>query len=280
MQVGKEYRTFRATFVSTMKSVIRYYTPTGFIASYLLLPITMIGTAWVVSRIVSPTGTPDFFVQITGYSDYLTFVIVGYAFNGLMFSSVSRGGDAVYREQVEGTLEMIMLTPSSRFTWILSKTSASILDTLFSLIAILLLGEIIFGLEFQGGFNAVVAVAGTLLTVVALEGVSLVFVGIGLVLKQPHVIAVLLQPFVIFLSGMMFPVESLPQWIQPISGAIPLTYGLNIVRRSLLLGWDLEMLAGDFLALGLFAVVLIPMGYYFYRALEKRAMETGAIRTF
>ncbi|MFQ5950612.1 MAG: ABC transporter permease [Candidatus Geothermarchaeales archaeon] len=280
MNVGKEYRTFKATFVSTIKSVIRYYTPTGYVASYLLLPITMIATAWVVSRIVSPTGSPDFFVQTTGYTDYLTFVIVGYAFNGVMFSSVNRGGEAVYREQVEGTLEMIMLTPSSRFTWILSKTSASILDTVFSLFTILLLGEMLFGLEFHGGLNVVVALAGALLTLVALEGVSLVFVGIGLVLKQPHVIAVLLQPVVIFLSGMMFPVESLPQWIQPISGAIPLTYGLNIVRRSLLLGWDVEMLSGDFLVLAVFAVVLIPVGYYFYRALEKRAMQTGAIRTF
>jgi len=61
----------------------------------------------------------------------------------------------------------------------------------------------------------------------------------------------------IMLSGYLFPIEAMPQWLRWISAAIPLTYYLNIIRALLLKGVGLASIQNEVIMLILFSILLI-----------------------
>jgi len=93
---------------------------------------------------------------------------------------------------------------------------------------------------------------------------------------------------VYFLSGVVFPISRLPEWLQPVSLALPTTYWLEGMRRSLigppppdspLAGSALDSLSTGELAWALTAstIVLAALSQWFYRYSVKRAWKSGRI---
>jgi ABC-2 type transport system permease protein len=88
------------------------------------------------------------------------------------------------------------------------------------------------------------------------------------------------------LSGAVFPLGRLPAWLQPVSLALPTTYWLEGMRRTLLgfsdpeqlpspLGrWDHESLA---LWLAVSTVLLGAAAFWFFRWSERRAWRLGRL---
>ncbi len=264
-----------------LKSIIRYYALSGYLISFLLNPIFMILTAWIINSLVAPGGLPDRFRDLTGFPDYLSFVILGYSFNGFLLAAAVRGGSSIYDEQTWGTVELLFLTPMNRFVWMAAKALSTIFSSIIDLIIILLFGSTIFGLKLHAGWDAVgTALLGVLLATVALQGVSFILGGFGMVFKQSHAIEVFLIPIFTFISGMLFPVEALPPWLRLFSYSFPLTYGLNIVRKSLLLDAGFVETSWDFLGLLFCALVYIPLGYLLFNRLERNAKRLGVLTTF
>ncbi|MBC8282455.1 MAG: ABC transporter permease [Nitrospinae bacterium] len=64
---------------------------------------------------------------------------------------------------------------------------------------------------------------------------------------------------VLLLSGILWPVEALPNWIQPFSWAMPTTWTAEAFRSIMIRGWGLEnsIIQGAFLYNGLFAVITL-----------------------
>ncbi len=280
MQFAKEYRTLAATFISDFKGLVRYHTLRGYLFSALLTPAFMIMTAWVVNNIVAPTGVPDYFLRLTGYSSYLGFVVLGYAFNGFLMAAIMRGGGAVYEEQMAGTLELVFLSPMTRFTWLFGKSMAAMINSVTDLAIIIAFGYAAFRLQFSLATGLAGAFLGAVLTIIALEGFSFVWAGLGLTLKEPHAFAVLLVPTLALISGLMFPVEALPSWVRLVSYGFPLTYGLTIIRNSLLAGAQISALSFEFGALGVCIVVYVVLGYAIFRRMESVAKRKGVLSTF
>lgn len=269
-----------ATFVISLRATIRYYTLSGYFMSVVMNSIFMILTAWVIRNVVAPTGIPDAFHAMTGYADYLTFVVLGYSFNGFLIAAAARGGSTIYEEQAYGTVELLFLAPMSRFTWMLAKALSPILTSGLDLLVILSFGAAFFGLTINENANLGVALLGVGLTIIALEGISFIMAGVGMIFKQSHAIEVFLIPIFIFISGMMFPVDALPAWVRAFSYAFPVTYGLNVVRRTLIAGTPVSLLTSDFVGLVACAIVYIPAGYFLFRYLEKNAKKSGVLISF
>jgi ABC-2 type transport system permease protein len=275
--VGSLLRTAGASFDANIRSVIRYYTFRGYVVSSLLFPIFMIATAWVIAQVVG--GTPADFRQRTGYPDYLSYVIIGFAFTGLVTASLEQGGNTVYSEQLEGTWELVALTPASKFAWMTGKTLAFLLNSALNLVLVFLLGWAVFGMTVvQSGIP--LAILGILLAVLSLQGFSFLMAGIGMVWKQPHAIAILLSPFFIFISGMMFPVDRLPVAVQYLSYSFPLTYGLNIIRGALLKGLGPAEMGNDFQGLLVTSMAMMVIGFVVYRRMDGLARRSGSVGTY
>jgi ABC-2 type transport system permease protein len=88
------------------------------------------------------------------------------------------------------------------------------------------------------------------------------------------------------LSGTVFPLGKLPQWLQPISLALPTTYWLEAMRRVLLGKGDAEKLPSPLatwgherlaLSLVLSTLVLGVLAHFLFRWSERRAWRLGRL---
>jgi ABC-2 type transport system permease protein len=228
-----------------------------------------------VLHFVAPNG-PARFTELTGYPDYVAFVVLGTAFYGLASGALEDGGNAVYEEESNGTWELLSLAPFNRFVWMFSKTLAALVTGFIDFFAVLALGALL--ASFHPTLHGIiVALAGILLTLLALQGFGFVMAALGLVWKQPYAIAFLLSPILILLSGMMFPISALPEWLQVLSQALPLTHGLVIVRDAILLDKGFIDLAPVFAKLVATGAIFMAVGFTAFSRMEKRARTLGVL---
>lgn len=121
-------------------------------------------------------------------------------------------------------------------------------------------------------------------TVVLLSG-SLSFVGVGIMgsilpllfpergSQMTHVIIAIL----LLVSGVYYPVDVLPQFLQDLSVASPATYVLRGVRAALLEGVGVSALWSEIIAALLIGVATIPVGLWVFGLAERYAKRTGKL---
>lgn len=269
-------RTFSATFRTALTEQVRTYTLSGWTITSIMTPLFLFASAWVILQFLTGGGNPPLFFEYTGYPSYLAFVVLGVAFNGLAMSALEDGGNAIYEEESHGTWDVLSLAPFNRFTWMFAKTLAGLVTSFIDFFAVLLLGSLVFDVTptLPGLAIALLGVAATLL---ALQGLGFLMAALGLKWKQPYALAFILSPVIVLLSGMTFPVQALPGWLQPLSNAIPLTHGLHIVRDAILLDRGLVELLPSFGALLVSGAILMAIGFGAFRFMETRAREAGAL---
>jgi len=109
-----------------------------------------------------------------------------------------------------------------------------------------------------------------------MAGFGLLIGGFSFYFRNPLVFANIFTFILLIFCGVNFPVQSLPQPLQIISYAFPLTYGIDAGRKiiagaSLI---DTAPLLNQMLIAGLISIVL---GYVFFRSFEHAARKTGRI---
>jgi len=273
-------RTFRAAYSAHLRSITRFLTVPGYIGYSVAGPLFALLTSWVIgSRVLSNVS---YFQSLTGSSSYLTWVVIGFAFQSFIFSAAFGGAQAIRGEQEHGTAELVFITPANKVAWLIGKMAA---DQTFSLIGfsiLLALGGLFFGLTLGPTPNIPLAALGILLTMLSLSAFGMVFAGITFLAKREDQLGQVLWPIMVFFCGLAFPVEALPKIVQPISWVFPLTYGLYITRTALLtpaglvgvatpsITWLISMLLLE-------TAILVPIGIPLFNYLSKSARKTGAL---
>ena len=272
-------RTFWASFLSSLKMVLRAVTFRGLVAFNLSVPFFFILTSWITLQIM---GGGDFFTGLTAMPHFLSFVTIGFAFNGFIFSASFGGAHALRGDQEHGTLELVFVTPSNKLMWLLGKIMGNLAFSLVNFSVILLLGSLIFGFQATAQPNVLLAALFVLLTIIAMTSFGFVFAGVCFIAKRERELSQVLWTMMVFLSGLAFPIEVLPVWGQIIAWALPITHGVQATRWALLLGIGFSDPA-VLNALGMLVLqiaILLPIGIALYARLERKARETGALGTY
>lgn len=185
--------------------------------------------------------------------------------------------DLVGLERWEGTIEYTLMAPISRFFHMAGQTAFSIVYSLLHtgvvLVATMLLFDISLANANLWGF-LLLLVAGSL----SFIGISIV--GSILPLLFPErgsqmthlIIAVLL-----LISGVYYPVEVLPNWLQVLSRFSPATYVIDGSREALLNGAPTASLMQYVYPLLVMGVLAIPLGLRVFRWAERYAKRTGKL---
>ena len=110
------------------------------------------------------------------------------------------------------------------------------------------------------------------------------FVGLGLLaaagtmmVRRTNPVAIVLGTLSVLLSGVVYPVSVLPDWLQAVGKLLPLTHALAVLRGALLRGSTLAELQGSLQALAGFAVVLGALGAVLFVAAFRRARVDGSL---
>ncbi len=165
---------------------------------------------------------------------------------------------AITREKETGTMGQLLITPLRPYEIIVGKLLPYLVLASLDGFLILMVGKIIFGVEVAGSLSFLTVCS--LIYIITALSIGLL---ISTVAKRQHhamlmALGATMMPTVI-LSGFIFPVSSMPIFLQVISHIIPATYYLEIVRGIILKGVGLRELWQPLLILsgeGLLLLVL------------------------
>jgi drug efflux transport system permease protein len=179
----------------------------------------------------------------------------------LMLVTMMLPSMAVVREKEIGTLEQISVTPLRPWQLIVGKLVPFVLIGILDLLLIVALARLIFGVPLRG--SLVLLVLLTLLYILNTLGLGLLVSTMVRTQQQAMMFSafVLMVPM-IYLSGLIFPIENMPGPFQLGSYGIPVRYYGNIIRGIFLRGSGIDVLWPDALALfgeGVLVLVLAAL---------------------
>ncbi len=191
------------------------------------------------------------------------FIVTGVLGLLLILNSSLVSSAAMVREREAGTIEQLLMSPSSTTEIIVAKIAPLFL--LLSLMMIVAIGVIrfVFGVPFHGGFLLLLG-AGSMCI---LSGISIgtVIATFSKSAQQAQLTSFFINPPLSSLSGALNPVEAMPKWLQPLTVLNPVHHFATIVRGSMLKGSGFLDLWPNFLALLLFTVVLVALSIWRFR---------------
>jgi ABC-2 type transport system permease protein len=157
--------------------------------------------------------------------------------SGLVFSSLYD----IRADRREGTLEFIVASPTSLGTVEAIRTMTNVLTGLVSLFGAFLVAIVVFDYSFAGvSLPAVLVSLLVLLAGLWSLGVFLANFTVWSRLSGSYV--EYLEIPVAMLCGFMYPIRILPEWVQALSTAIPIRWGLEALDAALLGSHDLAAL--------------------------------------
>ena len=213
-------------------------------------------------------------------------LLVGVMLWGLLSVVFQEIANSITYERWEGTLEYTFMAPVSR---LIHLAGVSLFATAYAVV------------------RSVIIVAGLLLfvdldlsranwagEVVVLAVSSAAFIGLGLMAATLPVFSPergaeatnIFQGILLLVSGVYYPVEVLPRWLQPLSVVSPATYALSATRKLIGIGGGGELGPGvplsacsyELTVLTLMGLLSIPLGLYVFALVERWAKRTGKLK--
>jgi ABC-2 type transport system permease protein len=227
-------------------------------------------------------------VAAKDYQMTLTLVVGALLWNYLswLYQEISM---SIAYERWEGTLEYTFMAPVSRSVHLLGVSLFSLINSIVTSV-IVLLGLIAFTDLNLRGAN----LPGVLVVLVVS---TLAFVGLGLFAAVFPVMSAergaeathIFQGSLLLVSGVYYPIDVLPGWMQPLSAISPATYTLSACRKlfgvgnaastpELLAGAPLSAVSHELLILALMGAILLPLGLMTFVRVEAWAKRTGKLK--
>ena len=188
---------------------------------------------------------------IPGTFNYFDFMAPGLMAMTVMMSVMTGLPAAISHERETGTLDGMMVAPIRRLGIILGKTLAQTIRGLLQGILVLILAIALFGVVIHG--NILLIFALLFLGVFSFVGLGVVITSFAKDQETAMMVMMTLMFPMMFLSGVFFPIQQMPWYMQSISKALPLTYAITALRKVMILGADLS-------AISLEVAVLIGFG--------------------
>lgn len=226
-----------------------------------------------LSRLIDTTMNP-YLGKYGG--DYFSFVLIGVAVSNYLSTGLNAFSNKIRDEQVLGTLEAVLATPTRFSTYLLSSALWSFLWASFQIVVYLVLGLLFFGLELENpNYGAALLFLG--LTVIAFSSLGIFAASFILVLKRGNPVNWIFTSLSRLLGGVYYPVAILPAWLQKAAYSIPLTYSLEGMRMALLSGEGIANLKKELAALLIFTVFSLVLGGAAARFAIRRARRDGTL---
>ncbi|MDY6794005.1 MAG: ABC transporter permease [Actinomycetota bacterium] len=207
--------------------------------------------------------------------DYFSFVLVGMAFAIYLRTGLSSFAESIREEQMMGTLEAMLGTPTSLSTIVLSSSLWRFLFSSVTVVAYLLVGAA-FGISFRGA-NIPAALVLLVLTITSYSALGIISASFIMVFKRGDPINWLVSNLSILLGGVYYPITIMPGWLQFFSRILPITYSLQGMRGALLKAKSFAELRGDILALTVISAVLLPLSLALFRLAVNHARRVGTL---
>lgn len=224
--------TFRGMWVVAYRELLRFISERSRILSSFAMPLLFL--------VIFGAGFNRIIGSLTPGVDFIQFMYPGIIAMTVLTNSVMSGLSVVWDREF-GFLKEILVAPIGRSGIVLGKAAGSAAVAVMQGIIMLVLAPIL-------GVSLTPLLVVELIPMLILISVSLSGLGILIASRMRSqqsfqiIVQIIIFPL-IFLSGVFFPVNSVPTWLAVISKINPLTYGVDAIRQ-LFLGREITAVGG------------------------------------
>lgn len=237
---------------------------------------------WVMQIAITPIAQIGFFAFLSIYLKYpvsvTQYIVIGNALQSMSFSAVFAVANITSQDKWQGTLPSTMVTPANRVALFIGRAWFQVLLSSLIAAAGLLYAGVLFGVSFASANFLSIAVV-IFLTSAAMISFGLLISSVGLYLRTALIVANVFLFVTLLLSGVNFPVSTLPAWLQPVSWTIPLTYGTEALR-SAISGATLPSLLPTIGLEALDGLLVTVAGYLLFTGFETLSRRTGRFEEY
>jgi ABC-2 type transport system permease protein len=205
---------------------------------------------------------------ISGHPSYFDFIAPGIMAMTVMMSVMTGLPVAISQEKEIGTMDGIMAAPVNRLSILLGKTIAQTGRGLIQGVIILALAIGLFGVAIQGSILLVFALL--LLGVFSFVGLGIVITSFTKDQETAQMMMMTLMFPMMFLSGVFFPIQQMPWYMQAISKVLPLTYAADALRKVMVLGAGISQISTELIILTAFGIVMIAIAMPVFKRMMTR----------
>ena len=200
-------------------------------------------------------------VSIPGVN-YLQFLLPGIIAQTLLFTAIFLGISVIWDRQF-GFMKEILVAPIGRTSIFAGKMFGVGTAAMFQGLIVILLGIIIAVPLTLYGVSLAIPIM--ILITVGLTCIGLIIASLMTSLESFGTIVTFVNMPMFFLSGALFPVTSLPSWLQWVFYINPLTYGVDTLRGVMIPGWHtLFPMSYELLIIIVFDAFTIVIGTYLF----------------
>jgi len=204
---------------------------------------------------------------VSGEPNYFQFVAPGIIAMVVMMALMTGLPHAISYEKDMGTLDGMLTAPINRLSIILGKVMAQTIRGMIQGFIILLLAVVLFGVVIEGSILLVIALI--ILTVFSFVGLGILITSFTDKEETATMVMMTLMFPMMFLSGVFFPLQQMPGYMQTFAHFLPLTYATAALRKVMVLGADIPAVGTEILILVGFGIVLLLIAVPMF----KRAMS-------
>jgi len=216
--------------------------------------------------------------HVPGGQPYVFYLLIGaimWSYLAVLFIIIA---ETVAWERWEGTLEYTFMAPIHRLTHLFGVCAFA---TIYGIVRIILMLGILvlaFHLDLTGA-NMLSALVVLVVASFAIAGVGLIAAVMPLLSPEKgaqgtHILVAVL----LLVSGVYYPIDTLPAWLQKGAYISPAYWALIAQRKALLEGTPIWELGTELLGLLVSGLVFIPLGYAVFRWGERYAKRTGLLK--
>jgi ABC-2 type transport system permease protein len=184
------------------------------------------------------------------------FVVPGVMALVLMILGSLLTATSIVKEKETGTIEMLISTPIHSLELIIGKMAPYVIVSFVDVLIVIIIASLGLGVPIKG--NLFLLLIGSLLYLICALGIGLFASTLTTTVSSAQIVVLFagMLPSIL-LSGFIFPIESMPVFVQAITYIVPAKYFIAILRGIFLKGIGLNILWPQFLFLLIFGTLML-----------------------
>lgn len=207
--------------------------------------------------------------------NYLSFLVIGTIYVGLMSVGQSSFAETISEEQSLGTLEQLFVSKTPLWQILVFSSIWNYLITIVNMVLSIVIYNLFFNVKLDA--NILTSVVILVVSSIAMMGIGMLSAGFIMRYKRGDPISWILGLLTGLLSGIYYPIDILPSYLQALSKILPPTYAISALRKATLLNATLTDVSQELLILCIFALFTITCGLLFFQYSFNQARKEGSL---
>lgn len=232
-------------------------------------------TFYFLSRIVTLPQADGSSAQPDSYFD---FVVIGLGIYNFLITGIGIFATSLRSEQTTGTMEVLLSLPTPPTLTMFGVAMYGFTRSLLMTLIMVSVAITFFGLRIVlDPLALLVAFVALVASIALFASLGIVIGAVTIVFKQASAFVGIVTQGIGLLSGVFFPVALLPEPLRLLGEAIPVTWALNVLRETLLLG---EIPVVRVVILVTTSVAAIPVAFLVFNLAVRRARQDGSLAQY